>query len=376
MSGIRPVTGADLPAVAALYEKVSRSGTTEPPPSLAGYFARTLRHPMADDELPSLVYENAGGAIVAFIASHVRRGRVGDRLIRIRCTGQLVSGPDAGPVAGPSLLRTVLAGPQDLTITDGATPLVMDMWTRFGGHVHYAASMVWNRPFRPARAAGHRLLSGRSRDLRATGAVLDLADRLAGRWLGPDAPASDLDIEPMTAAGLVDATGGAAAAGRVGLDLDTSFAQWLLDEMGAVTERGDLVAFRVLRDKRLIGWYVAYFPSGGIGQVLEIRSTSTDDLDDVLGRLLYDAATAGVTALEGRIDPWLFPVVAQRRFLVRAGEGVLFHSHQPDLNRLIACGETDLSRLAGEWWMGHHLSSTPGLPDRGSRPTSDGDSSS
>ncbi len=363
MSGIRPVTDADLPAVAALYERVSRSGTGSRAPGLVEYFARTLNHPMADDELPSLVYVNADDEIVAFIASHVRRGRVGGRSLRIRCTGQLVSGPNAGPIAGPALLRTVLAGPQDLAITDGATPLVVDMWTRLGGHIHYGASTVWNRPFRPVREAGNRLVPDRYRSFRPTGRIIDLGDRLGRRWLGPNPPPPNVNAQPMTTTDLVEATRDAARTGRVALDLDAPFARWLLNEIAAVTERGDMTANRVLRDGRLIGWYIAYFKSGGTGQVLEIRSTSPENLDDVLSRLLHDAYRAGVTALQGRMDPWLFPIIRRRRFILRAGEAALFHSNEPELSRLIACGETDLSRLGGEWWMGHHLESIPVTAD-------------
>src|SRR5207247_8713019 len=56
---IRPLDRGDLDAVAGLYELVVRSGTVAPAPGLAEQFARTvLDHPWADDDLPSLVYED------------------------------------------------------------------------------------------------------------------------------------------------------------------------------------------------------------------------------------------------------------------------------------------------------------------------------
>ncbi len=134
MSEIRALEVRDIEQVAALYERVVRSGANEASPGLVDYFRRTLLdHPMSDPDIPSLVSEDDAGRIVGFIGSHPRQARLGEQQIRIGCSGQLVSDPVHGnPAVGALLMRQYLAGPQDLTITDGATPLVSEMWTRHG----------------------------------------------------------------------------------------------------------------------------------------------------------------------------------------------------------------------------------------------------
>jgi hypothetical protein len=42
VTGIRGLRRADLPGACRLYERVLRSGSTQPPPQPADYFARTL----------------------------------------------------------------------------------------------------------------------------------------------------------------------------------------------------------------------------------------------------------------------------------------------------------------------------------------------
>ena len=135
MTAIRPLERRDLPAVARLYERVARSGSSDPPPALVTYFERTLLdHPWYDAELPSLVYADRNGRIVGFLGVHARRLLLRDRPLRMVCSGQLVADPDAGaPGVGGLLLRKCLAGPQELTITDGATEAVRVLWQRLGG---------------------------------------------------------------------------------------------------------------------------------------------------------------------------------------------------------------------------------------------------
>src|SRR5712691_2027348 len=158
--GIRRCERDDLPGVATLYEQVVRSGTRSPPPRLAEYFERTFfEYPWADPEIPSLVYEDAGGRIVGFLGSHVRRLRLDGHPTRLACGGQLVVEPDVRTTAvGAFLFRAYLAGPQDITITDGANESVRRMWAASGGETALLKSMVWTRTLRPIRYGGDYIL--------------------------------------------------------------------------------------------------------------------------------------------------------------------------------------------------------------------------
>ena len=59
MSAIRPLEPEDIPGVAAVYERVMRSGTRMAEPAIEDFFRETvLMQPWADPEIPSLVYDD------------------------------------------------------------------------------------------------------------------------------------------------------------------------------------------------------------------------------------------------------------------------------------------------------------------------------
>ncbi len=360
MSEIRALEVRDIEQVAALYERVVRSGANEASPGLVDYFRRTLLdHPMSDPDIPSLVSEDDAGRIVGFIGSHPRQARLGEQQIRIGCSGQLVSDPVHGnPAVGALLMRQYLAGPQDLTITDGATPLVSEMWTRLGGFLVHPASFVWTRVLRPARAGGDRLAkrSGRAGLPRPATPVLRAVDAAASRWTRPPATDAELESIELTADALVEHGPRVFRGPLLHRELDGPAVDWLFREAAAVTTRGRLVRRLVRRAGRPIGWYVAYVRPGGTCQVLDLQGAARD-IDAVFDALLDECWRSDSAAVEGRVDPWLFEIVAQRRWLVRPRDRVLYHTREPEIAAAVAAGRSRLSRLDGEWWMGHHTES-------------------
>lgn len=360
MSQIRAMVPQDIERVAALYDTVVRSGAGEPPRGLVDYFRRTLiDHPFYEPEIPSLVYEGPDGQILGFLGSHVRRAVLDDRPIRIGCSGQLVRDPSRGsPGIGALLMRRYLAGAQELTLTDGATPLVAEMWTRLGGFLVHPSSFVWTRVLRPARTAGELLAgrSGRTGLPRGTSPILTSIDALAGRLTRPAAPDGALQTVELTAEAMVEHGPMLAGGARLRRALDPESAGWLIGELTAVRTRGRLARRLVRRNGRPVGWYLAYHRRGGASQALDVRALP-GEIDGVFDLLVADCWRVGSTSVEGRVDPWLFETVARRRLPVRAGERVLYHSRLPEIERLVATGDSNLSRLDGEWWMGHHTES-------------------
>jgi hypothetical protein len=79
----------------------------------------------------------------------------------------------------------------------------------------------------------------------------------------------------------------------------------------------------------------------------------------VVDHLFHHAWRAGVTVLRGRLEPILFEPVWQRHCFLRHSERVLVHSHDATLLGAITAGDSMLTRMEGEWWMGHHLQPLP-----------------
>jgi hypothetical protein len=154
MNAIRPLERQDIPQIASLIEFRLGSGSLIHSPGLERFLERTLLdYPWADPEIPSLVYDGTD-RIRGFIASQVRRMRYDGEAIRLACVSHLVADPTMHKPVG-ALLRRMLSGSQDLTLTDTATERVSQMWERLGAERAYVGSVRWLRVFGPLSYVVH-----------------------------------------------------------------------------------------------------------------------------------------------------------------------------------------------------------------------------
>jgi hypothetical protein len=366
MIGIRPLDRKDIPAVTRLT-----SNQASPSLALQAYFERTLfDDPWADHDIPSLVYEEQDGSISGFQGSATRRGEFDGRTIRIACGVTAVSRVDVRHRAvGSMLVRAYLAGPQDLTITDAATEEMRQIWILLGGRMSHLSCLGWVRIFRPWGFAAERLVSrhpAAERPLEdrfwsslgperpVMGRVwsgLDAATKRIGRF-GPSAPRTE--SEPLSAKGLVVQLSAIAEAVRLHVAYDASFAEWVFRELAAVQTYGIPVA-RLVRDLRgsVLGWYVYFLKAGAASHVLQIAAADRN-IPAVLDDLFHHAWSNGATAVRGRVEPRLLAPLGERRCVFRYVGGALVHSSSDAILDAIATGDSLLTRLDGEWWMGHY----------------------
>jgi hypothetical protein len=362
VSGIRPLERDDIPQVASLYEAVSRSGAGTPPQGLASYFERTLLdHPWADAEIPSLVYLDGQGRVKGFIGSHVRRLRLEGKPVRMACSGQLMSDPTVrNRAVGALLLRRFFAGPQDLTMTDGATEATRRLWKGLGGNVGHLGSITWVRLF-DWRSAGEQALerfgmaAWRPVVRPALSAVQAVGNRIPAISLRVEHPPTR--TEDLTPRMLLEQLPSVSQHRPLRPDYDEPFLAWLFHEMAQVRSRGEVVK-RLIRDRedRVLGWYVAYLQPRGLSQVMQIAAKERD-APAVLDHLFHDAQRAGVGVLAGQFEPFLFEALWQRwrRCFLHLSGNFLVHSRDPEVLNPILTGQAMITRMDGERWMGHHL---------------------
>ena len=270
-----------------------RSGRNDPPPGLADYFARTLLdHPWTDPELPSLVYEQPDRGIVGMMGSYVRRIQFGERTLRMRCGGQLAADPRVEQLPiGTLLLRQFLGGPQDLSITDGATDEVRKMWEALGGKANALTSTTWTRVLRPVSFTTNLVARRRGEQEPVAPGVAAAVDRLGRRKPAVDETATS--SEPLSVSAMLDVLPRFDNTFPVRVAYDADFLEWLFGELAAVIPRGS-PARRLVRaaDGRVLGWYVIYVQTGGISHVLQMAA-SRHDLDPVIANLVGYARQAG-----------------------------------------------------------------------------------
>jgi hypothetical protein len=361
MSRIRPLERADVTAVAALYQRRARSAAQPPPAPLAPYIERMcLDAPWVDEEIPSLVCEKPDGEIVGFIASNPRRYRADSRAIRVGCSGPMVA-DEAHPGVGVMLTRAYMRGPQDLTLTDGASDLMHQLWTTLRGRVNTAASFGWLKLLRPGRTLSSVMLH-RGRPLPTpVNRALAVVDRPMRRvpkvrnrltpW-----PVDGLVAEPLTVDALLEQMSSASRHWRLHPDYDASYLRWLFDELDVVTPRRGRVVRHLVRSAkgRVLGWYVYFLSPRFIAQVQQIAAPGGDP-GPVIDHLVAHADANGAVAVAGRMEPGLAGAVRQRRFLIEPTSWSLVQSDDTAVLGLLDSAQALLTRLDGEWWMGHHV---------------------
>jgi predicted N-acetyltransferase YhbS len=348
VSAIRQLRREDLGAVAALYAELVRRDPRKPAPGFEEFFARTLLDaPSFDPEIPSLVYEAPGDGVVAVLGSHVRPFRNGEGAIRLACCGPLIVRPDYRPKGiGALLLRSYVAGPQELTVNDRVIDVVRPIWSLLGGVTDAAASIGWARTLRPAGYVAEALTLRRlSRNTPLGGAAISR--------IGPilPGPAESGSSEPLREADLVDLIEGLRRVTPLRPAYDATYFAWLFEMMEQV-EFGDMLLRRLVRDDRgcAVGAYVAYVHRHGAADLMQIYGAERN-LGAVLDHLLRDAAVAGAVLARGRVETALLPHLRRPGFRLGHGDWVTVHSRHPELLQTVLEGRALISRTDGEWWM-------------------------
>lgn len=358
MAKIRVLAEDDVPGVARLFARVYPAHGWNSQADCERYFHEMLfGHPWRELDVPSWVAE-ANGAICGLYAVQARRMLYRERPLRVAVGCQYMVDPAArrSPVA-IELAKACLAGPQDLTLADGASDQSRRMWRALGGRVPLLYAMHWLRLLRPARyalslaqrrAGGARALAFAARPL------APLADAAAARlrpnrFLREDDGLAEEALDPAALAAQLPEL-------MTGCSLrpvyDASTLAWLLSQAARKTRHGRLRA-RAVRDgaRRLVGWYAYYLRRGDTGEVLQIAARH-GSFDAVLRRILADAWRHGAAALGGRLDPRHASELAQRHcWFLRAGTWTLAHTRDAELAAAIERGEAFITRLEGEWWM-------------------------
>jgi hypothetical protein len=350
----------EIAQVAQLYRFVDKSDWRIPAGELPGWLERTLfGHPWVDPQIPSLVYAEHSGEILGFVGSHVRRMRFDGQPIRMAAAGPLIAHPSVrNRGVGARLLRTFFTGPQDLTITDGASDEIRQIFELVGGQMMHPSSMVWARVFRPFSYLGNRALHA---NVHVRHRVKPWARRLlpaldmpansgASRYF--HAPqCSETTDEQLTPQLLLENLPLLARSLRLAPDYDRAMLEWLFAELSNNRTWGTPHR-RLVRSEagRVLGWYV-YFAKPDEGcQVIQLAAHERHE-GAVLDNLFAHAFAHDGAAVQGRVEGRILPGLARRGALFRFSPRSLVFTRNSDLLGAITSGHALLTRLEGEWWM-------------------------
>jgi hypothetical protein len=352
MAEIRPFEERDLSEVADLFARVHPDGGWPSDGSCAAYFQEMFfGNPWLDAALPSwLAHE--GERIIGFIGVVPRPMRLRDKPVRAAVLTQLMIDPQDKRygLAAAQLLRTALAGPQDLTFSDGANEASRRMWEACGGSTLALYGLQWRRLLRPARCALGMLpgMAGRAAAVVATPMAI-AADAYLTRRMGLGRK-TGLVEQSLTATSLLNAleTFGAGFALRPRHDVKSL--DWLLSQARAKRRHGELQAQILRQGGRIAGWFL-YYLNDGTSKVLQLAARSGCE-DAVLAHLFEHAWRRGSRAIEGRMEPRFASAISRQHcFFLAPSIYVVAHARSSELRGALGSGEGFFSRLEGEWWM-------------------------
>ena len=360
-SAVRPFVENDLRPVADLWWNFLRHRKGPAPLTVLSYFNDLYfgDPPWIDSALPSLVYEDQNGRIAGFLGVIRRNMFACGRSIRVAFGGNFVVHPEARSTpAGLQLLKSYMAGDQDLSLTDSANDLSRVLMERLGFRTIVPYSMSWAHPLRPSRYAVHAISSALSPFLSAS---LKLAakpiccavDHVASKF-SPFRPiksslhAAELDVETLLQC-LAESSSG------FGLwpEYDVHSLTCLLAFMEKTHPHEDLRRVIVRDDQqRVVGWYIYYAKAGAVAQVVQIGG-ERKFTKDVLDHLFFDAWKQGSIAVHGVVRSDLIPDFWEKGcFFTCRGGWTLARSSHPELIELLESADACLSRLDGEWCLG------------------------
>jgi len=356
---VRPLAKDDIAQVADLYWTVLRERKGPTPPAVQSFLQELyFTNPWIDSTLPSLVYDEKG-KIAGFLGVVPRKMSLRGEPVRIAYGGNFVVAPEfRNTLAGLHLLRTYMAGGQELSQTDSANDTSRALLERLGFTTIMPFSLHWVRPLRPANCLTYAIAHLSESSLTAAlafaskpfcSAVDSMATRLSSspfRQRESQLQAAELDVETLLRC-LTEFRGEYS----LWHEYDAPALTWLLSFMERMKGHGDRLRKLVLRDAggRIVGWYIYYRTPGGFGDVAQIGGARRH-VKEILDHLFYDAWSYGAIAVHGIVDRrWMDDFSGKNCFFTCRGGWTVAHSRKPSFLELLNRGDAFLSRLDGEW---------------------------
>jgi len=356
MSEIRPFTHDDIPAVAALFMRVFRGSKAPAPESVKICFKELyFNNPWNDGSIESFVNRKPDGDVSGFIGAIPRKMVFQNREITVVVAGNhMVDQESRELFVGSNLLKRLLGGPQDLTITDSANEISRRLWEKLGAFTLLNYSMRWLRILRPVSyplsLLGKYAAAPALRTLLAPAAA-------AGDWLGriylspPDAAAAEhLTARTLTPELVVSGIAGMAGNSPLRPHYDTGRLSWLFSQARTKQQYGELNARALYNMETLAGWYLYYGRRGGTAEVLQLAARP-DTIAGVMNHLFVRAYDDGSPAVMGVVDPrFLREFHAHKCIILLRPMYTTAYARNAEVLRPLLSGQAFLSRLDGEWW--------------------------
>jgi len=337
-----------------MFARVFRGGKQPHSDALKSYFEDVIFDGADSAEPRSRVFLDGDGEVRGFIGVWPRRMQMHGRTIEAAVAGSLmVDHPEAHPTAGARLLRSFLAGPQDLSFSETANDISQRMWKKVGGECLAATSLDWLRVLRPAglavAAAAHAFRPASL--LRPLASGFDRIVEARGRNpLALSGAPSGVRAQEATSAELAEIIPELSRSFALHPDWQSPSLALLLSHAEAKERYGTPHRQIVYSHAgRPVGCYIFYARRGEIARVLQVLALP-DFAGATLDSLFHHAAALGCVGVRGRVDAGVLEALIARRCLLFHGSAMVVHARDKVLLEEVRNAPALLTGLAGESW--------------------------
>ncbi|WP_426441495.1 GNAT family N-acetyltransferase [Bradyrhizobium genosp. P] len=350
---VRPMTAADVPAVARLFLKIFRGADRQVGPDLENYLrVLTLGSPSYSETAGTQIYEQQDGSIRSALLAVPMRFVACGNVVPGRLLGVFMTDKEA--VGAAQLILALRPRRADFSFCDSASPTSCNHMLAIGGKPISVQNLEWSRSFRPLGAlAGRlaeRLLRRRDPGLAALARPVDalLRRRLAAKdAVDPAGP----KVTEMSVSAFLEHAPRLIAHYAVRPLWPEDELSWLVSLAAQNTQLGTFT-IRAVEDRTgaITGCFVYYAAPGRTAHVLNIMSLPGQETA-VLDAMFRDLDRAGHLEARGRAQPALMAGLALQRWLVfRHKAFAMVLTRVPEVNDVVARGDIYIGGLAGEDW--------------------------
>jgi hypothetical protein len=352
---VRPITAADVPAVARLFLKIFRGVDKPASPELEDYLhTLILTSPSYAETIGTHVYEQQDGRIRSALLAVPMRFVACGNVVPGRLLGVFMTDANKEAVGAAELILAVRSKRVDFAFCDSASPTSCDHVLAIGGKPIAVQNLEWSRSFRPLGAwtarVAERLLGRRDPGLAVLARPVDALLRSLRGGKDAEQPAGPSVMEMSVPDFLRHAPRLIAHYAVRPLWSDEELS-WLVSLAAQNTQLGSFT-IRAVEDRAgtVIGAFVYYAAPGRTAHVLNVLALPGQETA-VLDAMFRHLDHAGHVAARGRAQPALMAGLALQRWLVfRHKAFVLAWTRFPDVSDAIARGDIYVGGLAGEDW--------------------------
>jgi hypothetical protein len=352
---VRPMTDADVPAVARLFLKIFRGVDKPASPDLQDYLRTITRgSPSSSEAMRTHIYEQQDGTIRSALFAVPMRFVACGNVVLGRLLGVFMTDANKEAAGVAELVLSLRPRGANFAFCDSASPTSCNHLLAIGGNLLPVQNLEWSRSFRPMGALvgrlAERILHRRDPGLAALARPVDALLRrlVAGKDVQETAGAR---VTEMSVPAFLKHAPRLIAHYAVRPLWSEDELSWLVS-LAAQNTRLGAFTIRAVEDQAgaVIGCFVYYAAPGRTAHVLNILSLPGQEIT-VLDAMFRHLDRAGHLEARGRAQPALMQGLSLQHWLVFRNKAfAVALTRSPDVNDAVTRGDVYVGGLAGEDW--------------------------